>query len=236
MKEKVELGGGYVLLQPKGVYPCGTDSVLLSAFAAENGKGNRFADLCTGGGVIPLLLCKRRSDITVFGIELSEYAASIAAQNVEVNQLSQRVQIICDDVRNISAIADEGVYDCVTVNPPYMKAGSGIPPKDERMLLATQEIRCTADDIIKAAAYLLKDGGSLFMIHLSDRKAEILKTVSENALSTVMLREIFPRRDAKSKVFLLHAKKGKYDAFEEKPLVMYENGAYTEEVARIYGE
>ena len=34
MKETVDLGGGYTLFQPEGVYPCGTDAVLLAAFAA----------------------------------------------------------------------------------------------------------------------------------------------------------------------------------------------------------
>lgn len=236
MKEIVDLGGGYVLRQPKGVYPCGTDSVLLSAFAAEKGRGSTFADLCTGSGVIPMLLCKRRNDVTVLGVELSELAAKTACENMDASGLSERVTILCDDVCEYKRYAAEGSCDCVTVNPPYMKAGGGIPPKDERMLLATQEIRCTASDIIAAASFMLKEGGSLFMIHLIDRKQEILSILSENGMSTVTIRDILPKKEAKGKVFLIHAVKGVYcGEAESRPLVIYENGAYTEEVARIYG-
>ena len=63
MKDTVDLGGGYVLFQPEGVYPCGSDAVLLAAFAAENGEGGRFCDLCCGSGVVAVLVCKRRSDV-----------------------------------------------------------------------------------------------------------------------------------------------------------------------------
>lgn len=237
MKETVDLGGGYILHQPKGVYPCGTDSVLLSAFAAENGKGSRFADLCTGSGIIPLLICKRRPDVSVFAVELSKLAAQTAKENMETNSLSQRVEIACSDVCQIRDLAAEASFDCVTVNPPYVKAGAGIPPKGEGMLLATQEIRCTARDIIGAAAYLLKSGGSMFMIHRTERKEEILSLLEENGMKAVLIRDVLARIDAKARVFLLHAVKENVDVCcEQKPLIMYENGAYTEEVARIYGK
>lgn len=236
MKETVDLGGGYTLFQPQGVYPCGTDAVLLAAFAAENGASGRFCDLCAGSGVVPILVCKRRSDVSFAAVEISDVACRAAEKNAGYNRLSGRISVRKGDVKSVSAAFEAASFDCVTVNPPYMKVGSGRAPADEDMRAAVQETLCTAADVISAAAYLLRDGGSLFIVHREERREEILRLMRENGLCPKLIRPALHSAGAQRKTFLAQAVKGGSGEAVEKPLILYENGAYTEEAARVYGE
>lgn len=236
MKETVDLGGGYTLFQPEGVYPCGTDAVLLAAFAAESGEGGRFCDLCCGSGVVAVLVCRRRPDASFRAVDISQKACETAAKNAEINGLTDRMIVVEGDVKEVDKVLGKAAFDCVTVNPPYMKAGSGRLPADEPTRVAVRETLCTAADVIKASAYLLRDGGSLFIVHRAERREELLSLMSENGLCPKVVRPVLPEPGAKSRIFLARAVKGGSGEAEEKPLILRENGAYTAEAARIYGE
>ena len=236
MKETVDLGGGYTLFQPEGVYPCGTDAVLLAAFAAENGEGVRFCDLCCGSGVIAVLVCKRRSDVSFSAVDISQKACDAAAKNAGVNGLTGRISVAQGDVKEVDKLFEKAAFDCVTVNPPYMKAGGGRPPADELTRIAVQETLCTAADVIRASAYLLRDGGGLFIVHREERREELLSLMRVSGLCPKLIRPVLHEAGAKSGIFLAFAVKGGSGEAEEKPLILYENGAYTPEAARIYGE
>ncbi len=236
MKETVDLGGGHTLFQPKGVYPCGTDAVLLAAFAAERGEGGRFCDLCSGSGVIPVLVCKRRRDVSFAAVEILRTACEAAERNAAENGFGGRISVINGDIKCVGALLEAASFDCVTVNPPYMKAGGGKPPEDELIRIAVLEELCTAADVMKAAALMLRDGGSLFIVHRAERGEEILRLMRENGLSPKLIRPVLHEAGGKSKTFLAQAVKGGSGEPEEKPFILYENGAYTAEAARIYGE
>ena len=236
MKETVDLGGGYVLFQPEGVYPCGSDAVLLSAFAAEHGEGGRFCDLCCGSGVVAVLVCKRRSDVAFRAVDISKKACETAAKNAEVNGLSDRISVTECDVREVDKLLEKVSFNCVTVNPPYMKASSGRRPADELTRIAVQETLCTAADVIKASAYLLRAGGGLFLVQRYERMEELLSLMRESGLCPKLIRPVLYEAGADAKIFLAMAVKGGSGEPEEKPLILRENGAFTAEAARIYGE
>ena len=236
MKETVDLGGGYTLFQPQGVYPCGTDAVLLSAFAAEHGEGVRFADLCSGSGVVPILVCKRRSDVSFSAVEISQAACDAAEKNTASNGLSDRVSVFCGDICKVDNSFEAGSFNCVTVNPPYMKAASGRLPEDEATRNSVAEVLCTAEDVISAASYLLKDGGSLFMVHRTERFDELVALMANRGLTVKLVRFVHGEKGAASKICLIQAVKGSVGIAELSPLILYENGKYTPEAAQIYGE
>ncbi len=236
MKETVDLGGDYTLFQPKGVYPCGTDAVLLAAFAAEHGEGSRFCDLCSGSGVIPVLVCKRRPEVSFAAVEISGTACEAAVKNASVNGFGGRINVINGDVVRVDKLLEKAAFDCVTVNPPYMKSGGGKAPSDRLTEIAVRETLCTAADVVKAAAFLLSGGGSLFIVHRAERRDEVLALMRENGLCPKLIRPIVHERGAKAKTFLAQAVKGGSGEAQERPFILYENGVYTAEAARVYGE
>ena len=78
---------GYQLIQkPKG-FCFGIDAVLLSGFAKVK-RGQKVLDLCTGSGVIPILLEAKTEGSTFTGLELQEAYADMASRSVRTSFFS----------------------------------------------------------------------------------------------------------------------------------------------------
>lgn len=236
MKETVDLGGGYILHQPKGVYPCGNDAVFLAYSAAKCCEGTRFADLCSGSGVIGILVCKRKVNVKAVCFEIQQAACDAAIKSIEDNKLSDRMRVISGDIKDIRNLNSGREFDFVTVNPPYMKANSGKKPADEMIAVAKQEILCNLNDVLSAAEYLLKPSGQLFIVYRPERYEELILSMASIGLNPVMVREVRTKANDDPQLIIVQARKGKATWLEmEKPLVIYnEDGEYTDEVSEIY--
>ena len=66
-----DLQNGYKLIQQTRDFCYGIDAVLLSWFARIK-KGERALDLCTGSGVIPILLKAKTEGAHFTGLEIQE--------------------------------------------------------------------------------------------------------------------------------------------------------------------
>jgi len=115
---------GPKLEQKKGVFPLGTDSVLLADFAGT-GREKRICDIGCGTGVLSILLGYGAPKAQIDAIDISQEAAQLAQHNFEINSMSERARAICLDVRISDAVLKEGAYDLIICNPPYFAAGSG---------------------------------------------------------------------------------------------------------------
>ena len=79
----------------------------------------RFADLCTGSGCVAISTLARRPDMTAVAVDISEGAVEMARKNALENGVADKLEIICDDIRNIPL---EGEFDAILSNPPYIKS------------------------------------------------------------------------------------------------------------------
>ena len=119
-----DLQNGYYIYQPGRGFKFGMDAVLLSDFAAC--KARNAVDLCTGTGIIPILLAAKTDISHIDAVEIQHEMADMAKRSVEYNGLGNRINIIEGDLKEAPFLLGKGRYDIVTVNPPYMKAGGGI--------------------------------------------------------------------------------------------------------------
>lgn len=103
------------IIQSDEVFSFSMDAVLLARFASVPPRG-RVLDLCTGNGVIPMLLTTR-TKASIEGIEIQPRLADMARRSVSLNGLEERVQIHEGDLRELHLTAGYGVYDAITVNP-----------------------------------------------------------------------------------------------------------------------
>ena len=113
-----DLQNGYAIIQDPAYFAFGTVAVLLSDFADIRGA-RRAVDLGTGCGIIPILLCAKKPDIRVVGIEIQEALCDMALRSVALNKLEDRVCIVCGNIKDAHDIAGYGV-DAVVCNPPYI--------------------------------------------------------------------------------------------------------------------
>lgn len=227
---------GYKIIQDTEGFCFGMDAVLLSEFTRTViQKNSRICDLCTGNGIIPILLAAKTEAEELIGIEIQERAADLAKRSVKLNQEEKRIKILQEDIRQIDQLGLEEYFDVVSANPPYMNAG--IKNQNEAKLIARHEITCTFQDVASAAYRILKYKGKFCLVHRPNRLAELIVTLKKNQLEPKRLRMVHSYADRDANLFLLEAVKGgRSQMTVEPPLVVYQKpGQYTEELNRIYG-
>lgn len=228
---------GLKIIQHPEDYCFSIDAVLLANFVRA-GAFDRVIDLGTGSAVIPLLLCGKTRVREIVGMELSEEAAQRAQRSVAMNNLEDRITIVCGDVKTAPGIFGTAGFSVAVSNPPYMAVGEGKISPNESKALARHEIALTLADTVKAASKLLKNGGRFYMVHRSSRLAEAMGELRSAGLEPKILRLVAPREGDNPNLFLVMAQKGAGQGIKVQPaLIIYrDNGEYTPEILKMYFE
>ena len=198
-----QLPNGMTLQIPPDGFPLSTDSMVLAHFARLP-KNARVLDLGSGCGTLGLLLCSENPGCHVTGIELSEASHQAALDNICRNALSHRMESICADLRQISALNAPGSYTCCISNPPYFSGG----PASKLHTAARREDACTLTDLMKAASWALKYGGDFFLVHKPERLAEAIARGAAHQLEAKRLCLLRHKEDGPITLVLLHLRKG----------------------------
>lgn len=74
-------------------------------------------DLCTGGGSLAILAAYAFPNAEVTGIDLSQPALDLAAENVADHRLGERIRLLQGDL--FAPVAGEA-FDLIITNPPYV--------------------------------------------------------------------------------------------------------------------
>lgn len=227
---------GYKIIQDPAQFCFGIDAVLLSGFAKIR-QGENALDMCCGNGIIPILLAAKTQARHIVGIELQRPAAQLAQRSVEANGLSDRINIICGDIKEADEYFARSSFDVVTCNPPYMIDSHGLKNPDSPKAIARHEIACDFNDVVSCAASMLKPGGRFFLVHRPFRLVELFGTLTRYRLEPKRMMMVHPFVDHEPNMVLIEAVAGaKRRLTVEKPLVVYESpGVYTTEIYDIYG-
>lgn len=214
---------GLKIIQSREVFSFSLDAVLLSRFASVP-KYGRVVDLCSGNGVIPILL-STRTKARIDAVEIQPRLADMARRSIAMNGLEEQISIIEQDLRSYPRIAGNGVYDAVTVNPPYMRASTGDTNENEHYAIARHEIHCTLEDVAAACARLVKPGGKVSMVHRPSRLIEIIEAFRKWKLEPKRVQFVHPNVDAEANMVLIEAlRDGRPDIKLLPPIIVYENG------------
>jgi tRNA1(Val) A37 N6-methylase TrmN6 len=224
------------IIQSSEVFSFSMDAVLLAHFCTVPAKG-KIIDLCTGNGVVPILL-SARTKAELWGVEIQERLADMAERSVRMNGLQQRLTIQQMDLKDAHLHFGHGVFDLVTVNPPYLPVVAGEQNGNPHLAAARHEIYCTLEDVVAACSRLVKFGGKAALVHRPSRLADILGLLRAYDLEPKRLRLVHPRENEEANMVLVEAiKKGKPDLRLLPPLVVYKNRTdYCEELTKIYYE
>lgn len=82
--------------------------------------GARFLELCTGSGCIPIAICREREDVFAVSTDAFEDTLNVARRNAELNGVSDRIKFICSDIFKRELDAEDGCFDAIVSNPPYI--------------------------------------------------------------------------------------------------------------------
>lgn len=227
---------GLRIIQKKQGFKFGIDAVLLSDFAKAS-KSKATLDLCTGSGIIPLLLSAKTDSQKICGLEIQKDICDMAKRSVELNSLQERVHITEGDLKNAADLFGKASFDKITCNPPYMKVGSGVENNTKSKSISRHEILCSLEDVISASSDLLIPFGHLFMVHRPNRLTDILYYMRNYRIEPKRMRLVYPGVQKAANLLLIEGvKNGKSDLKLLPNLYVYdENGNYTDEIDKIYG-
>lgn len=228
---------GLRIIQNKNHFCFGTDAVLLASFA-DIKPGMQVLDLCTGNGIIPILLAAKTKAAHITGIEIFTEHVQMAERSVSLNGLQEKVDFLTGDIKEIRNLVSCGSFDYVTVNPPYKPLQSGFQNQNDLKTAARHEVLCTLEDVIKAARFALRSGGRLAMVHRADRLAEVIYVMKENRIEPKKLTMVSARKEEKPKLILIEGfSDGGAGITVTAPLFIYgEDGKYTKPFREIYGK
>ncbi len=225
------------LIQKTDGLTFGTDAYLLAAMLRAN-PGQTAAELGGGTGIISLLCLTKNKARHVTIWEIQEEYALLCRRNGELNGLSDRMDVVCGNVRDANARMCAGEVDLVFSNPPYMKADSGRDNAGTAMNIARREQCGTIADFCQAASRLLKYGGRFCTVYRPDRFADLVCAMREAKLEPKRVVFGYPDVASPPCLVLTEAKKGASSGLETAPpLIIYGDEAkrvYTPAMDRIY--
>ena len=210
----------------------GTDAFLLADFAGARHK-DICADLCTGSGIIALLLDKKYSPKKTYAVEIQKKAYDQLCLSIEASKAEDTMIPVNADLKEWRC--DEEL-DLVTCNPPYKLDNTGAKNESEAVSIARHEMMCTIGDVCKAAKRNLKFGGRLCVCNRPERLCDIITAMKENGIEPKRLRTVHKNPNCAPWLVLVEGKKGAKAFLNiERPLfVRTADGGISEEVQQIY--
>lgn len=216
------LDGRVRLLQPARGYRAGLDAALLAA-ACDAGPGQRVIEAGCGAGGALLAAAVRRPEASFTGVERDETARVLAQQNVALNGLEGRVEILAGDVNVPFAKLGLAPFDAVIANPPFFDDPAALrapSPEKTSAWMAEGGLAAWTPFLTKA----VREGGTITVIHRADRLADLLDLLSAKA-GSFQIRPVHPHVDEPAKRVLVRAvKTGKAPLKLLPPLVLHERG------------
>ncbi len=152
-----------------GVFIPRPETELLAGWGIERTEpGATVVDLCSGTGAIALAVADEADPARVFAVERSPLALSYLRRNAAA---SPAVRVVDGDVTDPSLLADlRGTVDVLLCNPPYVPAGTPVPPEvadhdPAEAVFGGDDGLSLIRPVIALAASLLRPGGHVGIEH-----------------------------------------------------------------------
>jgi tRNA1(Val) A37 N6-methylase TrmN6 len=221
------------LRQPVRGYRAGLDAALLAA-SCDAAPGARVIEAGCGAGAALLAAAARRPQTSFTGVERDPMALALARENIALNGVEGRVDVLEGDVALRFSSLGLAHFDAALANPPFFD-----DPDALRGPAAERRGAWMADDGLEAwTGFLTKavrEGGTITVIHRADRLADLLGLLAPKAGSFQIL-PVLPFADQPAKRVLVRAiKTGKAPLRLLAPLVLHERdgGKHTPAVEAI---
>ncbi|MDO4280577.1 MAG: methyltransferase [Peptococcaceae bacterium] len=226
---------GWGIYQRRGGLRFSIDAVLLAHFASAR-SGAHILDICTGTGIVALILAARFPGAHILGTDIQPQLVAAAQASGARNGIAPvTLDFATSDLRQRDA-CHQRRYDLITCNPPFFKIGHGASCPDDETALARHEHTCTLDDVFAFAAFALRERGRLALIHRTARLDEVLSVARAHKCKPVRLQPVYAREGEAAKLFLLECcYLGAQDLVLEEPLYIYDNaGCYRPTIQSWY--
>ena len=234
---------GKKIIQDTELFLFGMDSVLLANKVKTTNKDAVILDLGTGSCVMPVIIAEKNEVRKIIGVELQDRMYELALKNVKYNKLESKIDVLKDNLKNISNIrkyiketVDRDNVDIIISNPPYKKVGTGSKNDVDEKYIARHEVECNLEDIFKTSSKLLKFKGKLYIVHKPERISDLITLARKHNLEPKTIQFLQPTIDKKPSIVLVeYVLGGGNECIVLPNLIEYDKyGNYTKDILDIY--
>ena len=171
------------------------DTEIIVEKAIELSGGGKIADICCGSGCIGLSVLKHVNGATADMFDISEGACEVSRENARRLGLSERANILRQDVFSPDFLSHGEKYDIIISNPPYIRAevikGLSAEVKSEPHIALDG-----GDDglvfyrrLLDVCPKALADGGAIIFEIGYDQAADVTAEAEKRGLSGEVFRD-----------------------------------------------
>lgn len=212
------------------------DSVMLPNFVTINKNVKNILDIGTGNAVIPIIL-STKTNAKIVGVELQKEAYELAVKSVDYNKLNHQIELVHDNIKEYAKQTMTETFDVITCNPPFFKkhkkSNLNLSPYK---IIARHEVELNLEEIMQISKKLLKNNGTLAMVHRPERLIEIIELMKKNNIEPKKIQLIYPTTNKEANILLIEGtKNGKPGLKILEPIYAHNNdGSYTEQIKKYF--
>ena len=224
------------IIQNPSMFSFSLDSVLLANFVKLNPTINKILDIGCGNAPIPMIL-STKTNADIVGVEIQEKVADMAKRSVAYNHLEKQISIYCQDIKEYAKKTESDTYDVITCNPPFFKVTKNSHLNEKLYkTIARHEVALNLEDIFKIAKKLLKNNGTVSIVHRPERLVEIIDAMKQNNIEPKRMQLVYPHISQEANILLIEGtKNGKPGLTIEPPIYSHEDdGSYTKQIKKYF--
>lgn len=189
------------IIQSSETFSFSVDALLLGNFVKVNKRDNRIMDLCSGNGIIPLLLSHRVSQL-IDAVEIQDVLVDMAERSIQMNEKTKQIKMYNLDIKALKTSMEHSSYDVITVNPPYFTSNQPLKDKGHQSI-ARHELHIDLKGIVEACRYLITNKGRLYMVHRAERSAEVFTELHNHGFRVRRAQYVYNDVNSKTAMFIV---------------------------------
>ncbi|CAM4217472.1 tRNA1(Val) (adenine(37)-N6)-methyltransferase [Jeotgalicoccus halotolerans] len=223
------------IIQSSETFSFSVDALLLANFVKINKRDNRIMDLCSGNGIIPLILSSR-AEKPIDAVEIQSLLADMAERSIEMNGKSDQITMYNADIKSLKTSMKHSSYDVIIVNPPYFTSNQPLKDKGPQSI-ARHELHIDLKGIVEACRYLITNKGRLYMVHRAERSAEVFTELHNQGFRVRRAQYVYNDTNSRTAMFIVVEAIFNSNAYADilPPFYIYKaDQVYSDEMLEVY--
>lgn len=195
------LGGRIQIRQPAEGYRVAIDPIFLAA-SIQPEPGGTILDIGAGVGAASLCLAARIPDCRITGLEPQREAVRLAFDNIILNSMRDRVEILAGDLLRPPPRLAAGTFAHVMANPPYLENADHTPSSTAQKARSHGEGEAALEHWVRFALLMVRPKGTVTFIHRADR-IDMLLSYFAGKMGNIVIYPLWPGQDKPAKRVLV---------------------------------
>ena len=211
------------IYQDDSYFKFSLDSVLLAEFVNINNRVKNIIELCAGNCAVSMIL-STRTKANITAVEVQDEIYNLGKESIEYNNLSDRINLINSDIRDIKNYFPGNNVNVIVCNPPYFKCENESLVNGEKIkAVARHEILINLDEIIEISSKILQKDGELYLVHRTERLDEIINACTNYNINVKNIQFISTKEGKEPTLLLVRCVKGSSFGVKVAPILCIEN-------------